>query len=1136
MQIPDEIVRMGNIRFKGSIEGKRSFHAINGELRTDAGDAHMDLSLNGNTFHGIFQTGDIQIGHILNDHRLGNVKADIHAEGTIGKGRSNLPFNTLIAKGNIHKLDYNGYQYGTINIDGRYDGGKLEGLFRLDDPNGKVTLNGQIDLSGKVPLISATAKASQLNMKALHLTDDFGDRTFDLEAKADFSGRSLEQANGILDIRDFSMVEHGKAPVRIENLYVETGYHDQEHFINVQGDFGNMLLRGQYSYGTLPQSFINLIASKLPTLPGLPHAIRQSANDFAMIANISDATLLRSITGIPITLHQPLHLKSVVNDHIHEMEIDFDLPDFSYDDSRFKNAHANLTTRNDTLCSHAYINRMYDDGRKLSLELEAKAADNRLGTTLVWDTHGSRLLHGVLNAETEFFRTEEGQNAAHMRIHPSELYVDGNKWEVQPSDIIYSHKHLNIDQFQVSKGSQHLIVSGLATSSPKDSVNIDLQDIDVAYVLDLVDFHSVDFSGIASGRATLRNIFGTPEAYAQLKVQDFRFENGRMGTLHAHADYDVEEGQINIDAIADDLPSGQTLISGYVSPRKNYIDLGIMAHHSPLEFIRSFCSSFMGDVSVRGDGTCRVFGDLRKINLEGLMTATGTIEVTPLNTVYSLRKDTIRMIPDEIIFPSDTIYDRENHFAVVTGALHHKNLTNLTFDMSIDAQNFLSYDTHDYGDQTFFGTVYGTGTCDIKGRSGEISFDINATPDEGSFIEYNAAGPESISSAEFIHWESAHKQAAPYSSYDSMQDATVSQQAAMKNQTSDLRLNFLINTTPDFTLRVLMDETTGDRIDLNGEGMLRANYFNKGAFDLFGNYQVEHGTYTMTIQNVIKKAFTFQSGSSIIFGGDPFQAQLNLKGIYSLPAVSLSDLQMGRSFTQNNIRVNCLMDIGGTAGQPNVTFGLDLPTLSADARQMVQSVINSEEDMNQQVLYLLAVGRFLPQTGNNAIEDGTQQSQTSLAMQSILSGTISQQINTVLSNVVKSNNWNFGANISTGDEGFSNAEYEGLLSGRLLNNRLLINGEFGYRDNVTTDKGTSFIGDFDVQYLLYPNGNLAVKVYNQTNDRYFTRNSLTTQGIGIIMKKDFNTFRDLFRKKKKAKNGERNILNATTNKNEKSEK
>ena len=90
------------------------------------------------------------------------------------------------------------------------------------------------------------------------------------------------------------------------------------------------------------------------------------------------------------------------------------------------------------------------------------------------------------------------------------------------------------------------------------------------------------------------------------------------------------------------------------------------------------------------------------------------------------------------------------------------------------------------------------------------------------------------------------------------------------------------------------------------------------------------------------------------------------------------------------------------------------------------------------------------------------------------------------------------------------------VSGRMLNNRLLLNGQFGYRDNATRAT-KSFIGDFDIQYLLLPNGNLSVKMYNMTNDRYFTKSSLNTQGLGIIMKKDFNGLRDLFSSEKKKK-------------------
>ena len=175
----------------------------------------------------------------------------------------------------------------------------------------------------------------------------------------------------------------------------------------------------------------------------------------------------------------------------------------------------------------------------------------------------------------------------------------------------------------------------------------------------------------------------------------------------------------------------------------------------------------------------------------------------------------------------------------------------------------------------------------------------------------------------------------------------------------------------------------------------------------------------------------------------------------------------------------------GLRGEYNSTGNLGAPR---------QNRIFVDRKENDKFIFVNPYDYFVTPVNNAATENDIQQNQTSLAMQSILSGQLSQQINNILSSVVNSSNWNFGANISTGDEGWNNAEYEGLVSGRLFNNRLLFNGQFGYRDNATAT--TSFIGDFDLRYLLKPNGNFALRVYNQTNDRYFTRNSLNTQGAG----------------------------------------
>lgn len=1126
--LPPVLTRVGGVKYSGNVSGHKGLFTCKGDLETGIGNAEMDVAIDGNSFRGYLATEGIHLGKLLDDDKFGILATNIKANGKLAEGKKPVPLDFIIAKGNIKRFDYNSYSYRDITVDGTYRDGTMDGMLAINDPNGKADIKGRIELKDIIS-VGLTADVKNFNPNTLKLTDKAGNNTFSFLLKADATGKSLETMNGSVNVTDFTMSD-GKSINRINSISLTAGKEADDHFMNIESDFGSADIRGRFNYNTITQSLTNIVRDKISTIPGLPKNVAATNNRFDIDVNIKDLGWLKDFFNIPLELHKPLYINGVVDDYQNFILMDIDAPSISYSGNLLANTRANITTYSDTLRSTIKTEKINDDNHRVFLNTNMKAADNKLFTNILWDVKGGVPLYGSLNAQTDFYKTFNGKTAIHTAVDKSELTIDKTKLDILPSEITYVDKTLNIDNFQISNNNQQLSINGAVTKNESDSITVDMQNIDVGYVLDLVNFHSVKFSGYASGRASVKSLFNKPEANATLTVDKFLFEDGRMGTLYANVGYNDADKQINIKATADDGPDAKTLINGYVSPDRNYIDLGIEAKGTRLEFLESFCGSFMDNVTLRGNGFCRVFGDLKYVNLEGKMVADGTVDIKPLHTTYALINDTITMIPDEIIFKNDSIYDMYGNHGIVNGALHHKHLTRLTFDLDVKAHNLLSYNSSAYNGNSFYGTVFASGDCYIKGRPGETTLDINVTPEKGSFIEYNAAGYESIAETGFIKWRDLTPQPAIKEDSTSVVDGNIAnvakqntvQEMVSPQITSDVKLNFIINATPNFTLRVLMDQQTGDYIALNGSGGLRANYFNKGAFELFGNYLVESGVYKLTIQNIIKKEFHFQPGSSIAFGGDPFGAALDLKGTYTLNAVSLSDLQIGRSFKSNNIRVNCLMNITGTAGAPQVAFDLDLPTLSTDAQQMVRSVINSEEDMNQQVLYLLAVGRFYTQGNNNAAqEDANAQSQTSLAMQSLLSGTISQQINTVLSNVVKSNNWNFGANISTGDEGWNNAEYEGLLSGSLLNNRLLINGQFGYRDKVNTAESSNFIGDFDIRYLLFPSGNLAIKVYNQTSDRYFTRNSLTTQGIGIIMKKDFTRLSDIFghrkRSKKKAK-------------------
>ena len=1072
VKIPKEIQRLGTIHLTGKAKGYEKVLSAKGNIETDAGNISLQAIKNDDHIKASVDTRGVNLGRILDNRKLGTVVAKIDAHGTM---------KHIFAKGNIARFDYGNYDFHNIDIDGDYDMKTLRGTASIADPNVNLSVKGDYQLGSRLYALDAAIN----HLRPIVLGMKMHDPSYSLD-----------------------------------NISISANNKGKEGHLDIEAPFVSLYARGQYDLTTIYGSIMRLVADKLPTIPGISKHAAKGYNDFTLQANITSAEVLQRMFGLPLSLNLPVHINGNISDAEKNVNLYINAPNFSWNGSAFHDANIELNTIGDSLRMEARISQGLPYEKAPVYRLRAAAADNNLSTLLYYANQSSKLpITGKIDARTQFFTSDNGATGVHVTVNPSEIMLGEKKWLLNPADIIYRKNELTVDMLNFSHGDQHIIINGKATPQATDSIVADLKDVDVAYILNLVNFHSVDFAGKASGKAVVKSIFQTPEAYANLDVKDFVFENGPLGTLHAKAAYDNQEGQINIDATAEDGPEHLTVINGYVSPKRNYIDLGIEAHNTSLKFMENFCGSFLNNVEAWCKGKLNVVGDLKNINLVGDVVAHGRMHMKQLGTDYTFNHLRAHAIPDDIQFEGDSIYDshyngKHSHFALIRGGIHHKHLTRLSYDLDIDANNFLGFDTHEFGDDTFYGTVFATGTVGIHGKSGETIIDIDATPEPHSIFVYNVASPDAISAGSFIHWNDAtpyiYRPYSPDSDKDKKKDSS-------SDFSSDMRINFLVNTNPNLTLKLMMDEQTGDYITLNGNGVIRANYYNKGGLDMFGNYVVDHGQYKLTIQNIIKKDFDFQPGGTIAFGGDPYNAPLNLQAKYTVNGVPLSDLSIGRSFSSNNIRVDCLMDITGTPGAPKVDFSMDLPTVNSDAKQMIYSVINSQEEMNQQVLYLLGIGRFYTQTKNNQTsEDASQQSQTSLAMQSLLSGTISQQINNVLSSFVNSSNWNFGANISTGNEGFNNAEYEGILSGRLLNNRLLFNGQFGYRDNANATQ--SFIGDFDLRYLIFPNGNLSIHVYNQTNDRYFTRNSLNTQGVGLIMKKDFFNLRDLLGIKKKSKN------------------
>ena len=306
-----------------------------------------------------------------------------------------------------------------------------------------------------------------------------------------------------------------------------------------------------------------------------------------------------------------------------------------------------------------------------------------------------------------------------------------------------------------------------------------------------------------------------------------------------------------------------------------------------------------------------------------------------------------------------------------------------------------------------------------------------------------------------------------------------------------------------------MDPEGGDRIRATGNGNMQIKYSSSDEMKMFGSYTVDQGRYNFTLQDIIIREFNIKPGATIAFHGDPLQAVVDLQAAYSVNA-NLLDLDESfandRELNRTLVPVNALLNLSGVISQPDISFDIEFPTLTTDVYRKVKSIISTDDLMNQQMLYLLALGRFytpeyMGGTGRNN------------ELASVASSTVSSQLTSMLGQI--NDNWTIAPNFHSDKGDFSDVEVELALSSRLLNNRLLLNGNFGYTDNAMNSN--NFIGDFDIEYLLTKNGNFRLKAYNRYNDQnYYIRNALTTQGVGIMFKHDFNNFLRRHRSKKAA--------------------
>ncbi|MBR5638974.1 MAG: translocation/assembly module TamB [Muribaculaceae bacterium] len=1117
--------KCGNVHLVGKAKGNLSNLTIDTKLDTDLGNVALNGSYatDGHTkrVKAHVSSGGFNLGRALSkEDLLGMIAMDVNVDASLLADK-NVVGNI---NGKVDHIDLKGYRYHNIIADVDVDHNNYSGSVAINDPNGMVDLKGDFTLDGPNSSYDFDLIARNVNFAKLNLTNKYPANALNLDMTASVRGNNISNLAGNVRVDDVSFInsETGKG-FHASNLMVDASESNGVKRLTIDTDFLHGNIEGQYDFASLVPAIKGMASKCFPQFMSGHMPPTTGNNNFSFNIAVDPNDEFENYISSYVKLPVKLAYKATIDGHFDEankdLAVDVNMPYLIQGNRLIEGTkiHVAKDSNADNVTMTAQAILPSDKGN-LSVNIDANAINDGIDANLNWVLNRPTDYHGNVSLSAQLGRDYDGKFMTQVDINPTEVVVNGTVWDVNEGHLEYRNGVIDVEEIKGSCADQFVKIAGKVSRDPDDMLTVALKDIRLDYIFETLKINHVTFGGSATGEFQLADLFSkSPRLSTEsLHVKDLTYNGAHMGDGDIKSSFDVENTAVKLNCDLTQKNGLHTYINGEIFAASDSLYIEFIANKANVEFMKPFMEAFTEEVKGEVSGRAVLFGNFKTIDLYGDVYADDiSLKIGYTNVTYHC-SDSVHIEPGLIAFKDITIRDRDNHTAKLSGWLRHNAFHDPEFNFTVtDAHDLLVYDITPAMNPDWYGTIYGNGTAIIAGEPGEVRIGVNMETADNSKFTFVLSDAEVANEYNFITFRDRDKKDEPpvavvdtVKSYVDELPEEVRQLLVLKTvnneQQNEIPTRFTIDLqadiTPEAEIVLVMDPVGGDRIRAFGSGNLRLNYNSiDDSFEMFGKYMLDKGSYNFTLQDIIIKDFTIRSGSTISFNGNPYNANLDINAVYSLNA-NLSDLDNSfstdRDINRTNVPVNALLKVKGDIDEPELSFDLEFPTLTSDAYSKVKSVLSTDEMMSRQIIYLLALNRFYT-------PDYMQSTKNNNEFTSVASSTISSQLSSILGQI--SDNWQISPNFRSDKGDFSDVEVNLALSSQLLNNRLIFNGNFGYRDNTYNTRNSNFIGDFDLEYLLNRKGTIRLKAYNHFNDQnYYVRDAMTTQGVGVVFKHDFD--------------------------------
>lgn len=1102
-------------RLAGSMQDMQSDLVLNtssGSVKLK-GFARNIKSRNGATYDMTLQTIALNLGAILKDSvQYGSVSSVFTVKGRgLDMHTANAAFT-----GRVQSATYKHYTYTGFVIDGSI--ADQHGVLQSSINNEAIhfELQASADLAQKFPALKLDWQVDTLDMHALHLMADT--LAFKGHINADFASTNPDSLQGALKLYNISLLQ-GTQHMSTDSILLTATHENDIQDINFRSEMADIDWKGRYKLSE--------------TGLALQHVVNQyyRLNGFRDTTfTAQDWTMRLHLRMSPLVLAMMPSLKGTdsiggvvaFNSEQNDLHLNLQTPRIVFGSMRFHNVGIAAATAQGQLNYGVTMT----DGNGGGLELYKTTVggylrDNKLTTSLVLADRKGKDRYRLAG---ELDKLEDGLK---FMMNPDSLLLNYEQWAVGRDNYLqYDSAGIIVHDLTLSNKGDSLSINS-NPAAPNAPIFVSFANFRIGTLARLANQDSLLVDGTLNGKAEVKDVMTNPVFTSDLNIQGLAYRNDTVGNIALK----VNNEKANAFS-ADIALTGQNndvRVKGEYYTGEGKMDLQVLLNQLNLASLNG----------VAADQVQRMRGFLKgQLSLTGTMAAPllrgnlnfDSARLTPVvsGEPIFLSQDRIEFDEDGFNFSKFRMQDSSGNKLTLDGNVFTKDYRTYGFDMSLNAANFRLVNAPQSNNQQFYGQLTIDAAVNLAGdmESPKIDGDVRVNKKTNFYFVLPGNDPEVVNRIGVVRFINGNG--------DTLTDKNarkIAQDKTLKGM--ELSMNIQTDSSAMFTM--VIDERTGDALNVRGRSNLVFGIDKSGKMDLTGTYEVESGSYNLSFQ-ALKRKFDIARGSTITWTGDPLLATIDLTANYTANTASIDLIANDIGRNQNDLTkfkqklpflVTLRME--GELMKPKITFDITLPTnilaLWPDVDQKLQQIRTQESELDKQVFALLLLNRFV---GEDPLQSQAGGGSTlgNMAWQSA-SQILTNQLNQLASSLIKGVDINFDLNnqqdFTTGTEQ-DYTELNVSVSKRLFSDRIQVSvgSNFDVQGNTNQGQSASNIaGNVAVDYKLTKDGRYMVRAYRKNQYEAVIEGQVVETGVSFILTFDYDRFRELFRKTREERLQER---------------